>query len=177
MTITDVLILIGILVFVLLGFRDGFFKKIFGILGFLAGLICATKFMGQLADYLNVWLGIGGDAALILGFFSIFIAVILLVNLSYRWFGESGSDTLKYWSRLAGGFLGAAQGAVAVSLVLIMFQDLDLISPETKRDSLLYDSSLKIAPRVFDYMTRWMPTSKKFEDELKDIKEKLEKYK
>ncbi len=177
MNITDILILLVVLLFVLIGFRDGFFKKIFGILGFLGGLICATKFMAPMADYGSGWLGLGSETSLILAFFSIFLLVIIVVNLFYRWFGESGAETLKYWSRLLGGFLGAAQGAVAVSLVLLMFDQFGMPSEETKHDSLFYGNSVIIAPKVFDYMTKWLPASKKFEEELKEIKSKLERYK
>ena len=62
MNTTDIGILLGVLFFVVLGFRDGLMKKVFGTLGFLGGLICATKFMGDLggtrrADYYRRKLG------------------------------------------------------------------------------------------------------------------------
>lgn len=174
MNVTDILILAGILVFVLLGFRDGLLKKIFGILGVLGGLICATKFMSTVADFIEPWLNVGQETLLIFAFAAIFLGVVIVVNLFYRWFGETGSDTLKTWSRLSGGFLGAAQGAVAVSLVLLMMSLFDLPSESAKRESALYDGVYQLAPKIFDYSTRWMPSSKKFFDELKNV---MEKYK
>ncbi len=174
MSILDILILIGILIFVLLGFRDGLLRKVFGILAVLGGLICATKFMSPVADFISQWMSFGEETLVILSFFLIFIIIIAIVNLFYRWFGETGSDTLKVWSRLAGGFLGAFQGALAVSLILQMFNLFDIPVDETKKESNLYKPISQLAPAIFDYSLRWMPSSKKFLDELKTD---LEKYK
>lgn len=167
MNVTDILILLGVLVFVVLGFRDGFFKKVFGILGFLGGLIFATKFMVPFAGYLSTWLSLSDETALILAFFIIFMLFIVVVNFFYRWFGRTGSETMKFWSRIAGGFLGAAQGAVAVSLILLMLSVLDIPDADAKQESMLYDSTFQVAPMVFDYTTKWMPSSKKFFDEVR----------
>jgi membrane protein required for colicin V production len=164
---TDILIIVGILLFVVLGFRDGFFKKIFGILGFLGGLICATKFMQPLGNYIASSLNFTLETSLIVAFFAIFIFFIIILNLLYKGFGRSGGDTLKIWSRVAGGLLGAVQGAVAVSLILLMFDQFGMPDDETKQSSLLYDQTYQFAPIVFDYTTRWIPDSKKFFEELK----------
>ncbi len=167
MNIADILIMLGVLVFIVLGFRDGFFKKVFGILGFLGGLIFATKFMIPFGGYLATWLSLSDETSLILAFFLIFMFFIVVVNLFYRWFGTTGNETMKFWSRIAGGLLGAAQGAVAVSLILLMLSLLDIPDEDTKKDSAMYDSTYQLAPMVFDYTTKWMPSSKKFFEEVK----------
>ncbi len=165
---TDILIIVGILLFIVLGIRDGLFKKIFGILGFLGGLICATKFMVPFSNVIIDWIGFSEEVSIILAFFIIFIIIVIIINLFYRWFGKSGSGTLKLWSRIAGGILGFAQGLVAVSLVLVMFSFYAIPSEEDRSDSLLYHDIFKIAPKVFDYMTKWIPDSKKFFEEIKE---------
>jgi|SRR5271169_2915082 len=174
MNFLDIFILIGILIFVLLGFRDGLLRKVFGLLAVLGGLICATKFMSPVADFISQWVNLGEETVVIVSFFFIFISVIVIVNLFYRWFGESGSDTLKIWSRLIGGFLGAGQGALAVSLVLLMFNLFDIPSDDAKKGSTLYQPIFQLAPGIFDYSLRWIPSSRKFFEE---IKNDLEKYK
>ncbi|MDI6767176.1 MAG: CvpA family protein [Bacteroidota bacterium] len=168
MNTTDILIVVGILLFVVLGIRDGFFKKIFGILGFLGGLICATKFMVPFAETFIDWIGFSEEISLILAFFIIFILFVVLVNLFYHWFGQSGSGTIELWSRIIGGILGFAQGLVAVSLVLVMFSFYDIPTKEDRSDSFLYKDTIKIAPNVFNYMTKWIPDSKMFFEEIKD---------
>ena len=173
MNYLDILILVGIALSVLLGIRDGFFKKIFGILSFIGGLILATKFMGEGSSYIKGWLGFSNDTSSILAFFILFIAVVAIVNLFYRWIGPSGSDTMKLWSRVGGGLLGIGQGLVAVSLILLMLDAFEFTSDEEKNSSMFYPQVYSIAPAVFDYVTDWMPQSKKFFEE---IKEKIEKF-
>lgn len=170
---TDVLILVGILVFVILGIRDGFLRKIFGLLGFFAGLILGTKFMGSLSGVLQSTIDLSDEGSLALSFFLIFMAVMIVVNLFYRWFGQSGGDALKVWSRLGGALLGILQGLVAVSLVLVMFNLFDVPSEATRQGSILYNDVYRIAPEIFDYTSRFLPSSKKFFDEMKDQVAKL----
>ncbi|MBA4311371.1 MAG: hypothetical protein C0417_01955 [Chlorobiaceae bacterium] len=167
MNITDILIAIGVLFFVALGVRDGFFKKLYGIIGFIGGLVAATKFMSPLAEIFVESLGISHDGAMIFAFFIIFAGIILIANLFYRWFGQSSGESVHLWSRIAGGLLGAAQGLLAVSLILVMLDFFQIPEEETKKESILYYDVYPLAPTIFDYTTRWMPDSKRFFDEIK----------
>ena len=167
MNTIDVVILLCIVFYVVLGFRDGFLRKLFGILGFLGGLILATKFMAPLSDYVKSWLDFSDEASLIIAFFCIFMCTIIIINLFYKWFGQSGSESLKIWSRIAGALLGAAQGIVMASLVLVMVRMVGLPSADDKEESMFYADTYPVAPHIFDYSTRWMPDSKKFFEEVK----------
>jgi uncharacterized membrane protein required for colicin V production len=165
--VTDILIGVGIFLFAALGFRDGFMRKIFGILGFWGGLIFATKFMNPLGEFFNHMIGLSSEIALILSFCVIFLAITLFVNLVYRWTGDTTRGTLPISSRFAGAILGAGQGVVAVSLILLMLNIFDVPAPESRKDSTLYHTSIKVAPAVFNYSTKWMPRSRAFIDEVK----------
>ena len=122
MNLVDICIILVVLSFMMLGFRDGFLKKIFDIIGFWGGLIVATKFTTTFAESLTRWLGWSEDAAIVIAFSIIFGLLSLIANFSYRWFGQTGTESLKIVSRLGGLLLGAAQGLVAISLILIMCQ-------------------------------------------------------
>jgi membrane protein required for colicin V production len=167
MNFADILILIGLIIYMINGFRDGFQKKIFGIIGFWGGLILGTKLMDPVGTQYCAWFGIDEDLAFVLAFFCLFVMVAVIMNLSYRWFGKTGSATLPTMSRIGGALLGAVQGLVALSLILIMFNIFDIPSEETQNDSLFYNETLQIAPEIFDYSTSWLPDSKIFFDELK----------
>ncbi len=174
MNYLDILILIGLILSVILGIRDGFFRKIFGILGIIGGLILATKYMAFGADYIKGWMGFSDETSSILAFFILLIAVVAIVNLFYRWIGPSRDDAMKLWSRVGGGILGIGQGLVVVSLLLLMMDAFGMASDDDKESSTLYPQVVPIAPAVFDYVTDWMPQSKKFFEE---IREKIEKFK
>lgn len=167
MTLVDVLIILGLLLAMVLGFRDGFMRKIFGIIGFLAGLVAATKLMAPVGDLVVTAAGLSVESARIVAFSLVFIAFVILENLFYRKFGLQPGNVLKIGSRAAGAVVGIFQGAVAVSLILIMFNIFEEPSQETKDKSLLYKPIFNIAPLVFDYATSWLPESRAFLDELK----------
>jgi uncharacterized membrane protein required for colicin V production len=168
MSTTDILMLVGILAFVILGIRDGFLRKTFGIMGFIIGLICATRFMTPVSDRFTEWLGFDAETALVLAFFAIFVGIVVAVNLFYRWFGQTKSDAIKVVSRISGGILGGIQGIVAVSIILVMFNLFDLPTEEEKQESVFYDDIVYVAPRIFDMTTQLFPDSKHFFDLIKD---------
>lgn len=176
MNFTDICIVVFFIMSMVLGFRDGFLKKVFGILGFWGGLIAATKFMTPLGDKFIQWFSFTEEASLVMAFCSIFILISLVANFSYRWFGQTGSESLNTASRIGGALLGAVQGLVAISLILIMFQLFGIPSDEAQDESLLYEQSLQVAPAVFDYSTQWIPGSKAFLDELQGKIKHLNTY-
>lgn len=169
----DIYVIIGISLFVVLGFRDGFSKKIFGFFGIWGGLILSIKFIEPTSDFLIQSLSLDIETAVALGLFIIFVLSILLVNLVYRWFGRSESDTLNIRNRIAGCVLGFCQGLITVSLVLIILSIFDTPDEGDKKSSLLYGKMVRVAPLVFDYSTRWMPTSQAFIDVMKSRIEKF----
>ena len=164
MTMTDICTIVGLSLFVLLGFRDGFFKKIFGIFGIWGGLILAIKYMNPLSDNLTPWLDFSNEVAVVLAFSVIFLFSVIAVNVIYRSFGRSSSDTLDIRTRIAGAVLGFGQGLVTVSLVLIMLSIFETPGEDERKSSFIYDKMLKVAPAVFDVSTRWMSTRTTFLD-------------
>jgi membrane protein required for colicin V production len=167
MAITDICIVVGIILFALLGFRDGFFRKLFGILGLIVGLIVATKYMSGLGENIMHWLDFPSDVSYVLAFSFLFMAAMVIMNLVFRWFGRSSRETLSIRSRFIGAILGLAQGTVVVSLLLIMFNIFDIPSKEDKEEAVLYGPVTAIAPAVFNYTTSWMPSSKNFFEQIK----------
>ena len=167
MNITDIAIVIGICLYMLLGFRDGFFKKIFGILGFWGGFIFAILYMDSVSEVIESWFDFSTEVSLVLAFFVILLFVVVIVNLLYRWFGASASENIQIRSRIAGALLGAGQGLVGISLVLVMLSIFDVPSEDDKKGSALYKNTIKIAPLVFDYSTQWIPESRQFVDVLR----------
>jgi membrane protein required for colicin V production len=167
MVLLDLLIILILVATTLLGIKDGFFKKVFGVLGFWLGFVLATKYMGLVAGWLISWLDLESDAAHILGYAVIFTAVVVAVNLGYRWFGQSGKETLSPKSRIAGGVFGFAEGLVLASLLLLAMSIFNEPDDQTKRESAFYYSLITVAPDVFDYSLSWMASGTEFVDEIR----------
>lgn len=172
-TYIDITIFIVVVLFVLLGYKDGFFRKIFSILSLFIGFIIATKLMGPFGELIMEWFDFPPFFSYPFAFFAILIAVMLIVMLLYKWLGSKGT-VLKLINRFGGAFLGAAQGLLLMSLVLIVLKFADIPSEETKRDSFMYQHIINVAPKVFDFALTVVPESKTFFEE---IEKNLEKYK
>jgi uncharacterized membrane protein required for colicin V production len=169
----DIYIIIGVSVFIVIAFRDGFSKKIFGFFGVWGGLIGAIKLAGFTTDLLMQSLSLDVESAVAISIAGIFVLSIVIVNVIFRWFGKTGDDTISIRNRIAGSVLGACQGLMAVSLVLVLLSLFDSPSEEDKQGSVLYSKMVHLAPLVYDYSTRWMPESKSFNDEMTS---KIEKF-
>jgi membrane protein required for colicin V production len=167
MVMLDLLIILILVASTLLGIKDGFFKKVFGVLGFWGGFVLATKYMNVVAQWIISWIDMESDTAHILGYAIIFTAVVVTMNLAYRWFGQSGKETLSPKSRIAGGLFGFAEGLVLASLLLLAMSIFNSPDDRTKRESAFYYSLITVAPDVFDYSLSWSTSSKEFVDEIK----------
>jgi uncharacterized membrane protein required for colicin V production len=162
----DFIIIGALVLFGFFGYRHGFFKKVFGLVSFILGLVLATKCMGPCGALLERWLDLSPEISFVVGFFSVFLLVILLQKVLYRLLvKKEGSVDLV--NRLAGMLIGLAEGLIGISLVLLMVSVFGAPSEKTKRDSSLYKPALNFAPRLFDFALEMIPTSKKFYDILK----------
>lgn len=173
MVLIDLFIILILVASTLLGIKDGFFKKVFGVLGFWGGFVLATKYMDIVGGWLIGWLEIDSAVAHILGYAIIFTAVVVGTNLGYRWFGQTGKETLSPKSRIAGGVFGFCEGLVLASLLLVAMSIFGEPDNRTKRESAFYDGVVDIAPAVFDYSLSWMPEQREFMDEIKGRFENL----
>lgn len=169
----DFVILLGVIFYVILGFRDGFMKKVFGIIGFWGGLVLAGKFMTSVGGWIYASVGFSHDTSFVLAFAAIFTCISVMCNVSFRWFGVANSNTMTVKARFGGGVLGLAQGILAVSLLMVMLSVFEMPSEESKKDALFFEITADIAPMVFDASTAWIPDSRAFVNE---VMEKFEKF-
>ena len=169
----DVYLILGISAFVVVGFRDGFSKKVFGFFGVWGGLIAAIKLLDVTYDLFSQWASTDIDTSVALAIGLTLLLCVVLVNFSFRWFGQTGDDTLNIKNRIAGAVLGGCQGLIAISTLLVILGIFGTPAEEDRESSTLYRGMAKLAPLVFDYSTKWMPSSMSFKEELSA---KLEKH-
>jgi len=162
----DAYIIVGISAFMVVGFRDGFSKKVFGFFGVWGGLIAAIKLLDVTYDLFSQWASTDIETSVAFAIGLTLLLCVVLVNFSFRWFGQTGNDTLNVKNRIAGAVLGGCQGLIAISTLLILLGIFDTPGEEDRESSTLYGNMVKLAPFVFDYSTRWMPSSMSFKEEL-----------
>ncbi|MBI5214321.1 MAG: CvpA family protein [Ignavibacteriae bacterium] len=166
----DIFIIAGLIISIALGFKDGFFRKLYGVLGFLGGLSASLLLYPIVGDWFSAWFEFSTEISRILAFAAVFIVFIVSLNIIYRMLGTDKNKTIKTTSRFAGGFIGAFQGAVSVSLLLILFSRMEVIDEQAKNESLMYDKFIDFAPQVINYTMKWLPKTAEFIEELKGTK-------
>ena len=164
----DIMIILGMIFFMVLGFRDGFMKKLYGIIGFWVGLITATQLMPFVGMRFANLFSMTKELSHIVAFCVIFLIVVVLENVFWRWFGAVGGDTRSMKQRLGGVLIGTLQGLVAVSLFLVMSAIVNLPPKSARERSSLYTTFLHFAPSAYDFSTTFIRSDKGFLDMLKD---------
>ncbi len=173
MNFVDILTILTLILFALLGFKDGFFRKIIGIFTFFIAFIAATKLMDPVGDWIVDWFEFAPFFSYPLGFFLSFLIVIFVINILFRLLGPKAT-VLSILNRIFGALLGAAQGLLIASLFLIVLKFANLPSEQSKRESVFYNNIIELAPKVFDTVLAIVPDSKTFFDE---IEKNLDRYK
>jgi len=159
----DLIILLYLIPFLILGYRDGLLKKSFAVLGSLIAFIMATKAMANVSGMIYNGYHLRKEMSNIIAFTIVLIVIVVLENLMYHWIHKTAvQDRPKLWSRIGGAFLGGLQGLVAASLMPVFLYIASLPPQKMKQESILYRPFFVIAPAVFDYCTSWVPESRAF---------------
>lgn len=149
-----------------LGFRAGLFKKILGLVSFVVGLIFATKLMSPMGRVFHQSFGLPLEGSYVLAFLLILVGIVVVQGILAKRIGELSAGTV-ILNRAGGTVLGLFQGILIASVILVTLSIFDLPSDATRRNSLLYKSTLNVGPRLFDLCTGALPESKSFYEELK----------
>lgn len=172
----DIIILAVVAWFLVRGLWRGFFQEILGLVGLVVAMLLATKYMSNVAAWLDGALTLPSPLSTVLGFVTIFFTVVLgfqlLIHLLQR---LSQVSHLRWFERAGGGLVGFLKGATIVSLALLFLSLVPLLNrilPD-ESDTLLVRPARSFAPAVFDVVTRFMPDSKSFYDEVLESAQEL----
>ncbi len=176
MNYVDYFILAVIAYFLIRGLLRGFFSEVLGFIGVIAALICATKYMSNLAVWIDRLLDIPSVVVTVLSFVIIFFAVVFafqfLAHLLERFFKRAN---LGWLEKLGGAGFGFLKGATIVSLLLLFISVVPFGTRLIKGlpQSKLNEPFRGFAPKLFNLMMEIVPQSKSFYMECKESLEKL----
>jgi uncharacterized membrane protein required for colicin V production len=147
--VMDILIFVPMLVFILLGFRDGVIRKLVAIVMLIAGLFLGQLFMHDLGQFLadNKW--IESTDSSMYGYLIIFSAVVILQWLLYKLVARSYKIG-GFMDRIGGLALGFIEGTLFLSCLFFIFAQTGFPSRDLKRDSMFYKPIVNIAPQILD---------------------------
>ncbi len=145
----DLFLVSPLILFTVMGFRDGVVRKLVGIGAIILGLFMAQGFMHDLTDLLTSTAGSTQEGSPGLSFAIIFFTIILASSVIYR----LASDNYKIGGaadRVLGAVFGLIQGALLASSILLMMAFSGSPSRRTAEDSRLYKPLVNIAPQILD---------------------------
>ena len=161
----DLLILLPLIVFGSLGFRDGSIRKIVAIVVSIAAMFLAQAFMHDLGALLRDNLRYDSRTAPMTAFLMIFFMLFFLQSLLYRFITDNYKIG-KIVDRVIGVVLGTVEGLIVISVVIFVLTMQGPPSRKTIWDSRLYHPTAAVAPQIMDFFGNLVPTATKTFDKL-----------
>jgi len=160
LNLIDIIIVILLAAGFILGFKDGFVRKIIGLLGFCLAIILAIVFSAKMGKIIESIFGIEYYLSEIIGGFAIFVVTIVIFAVIKR-IVHPFDKVNNLINQLLGGFIGFVQILFFISAALYLLNIFDIPDKKTKKDSLLYYGVYAVLPATIDYLKTYTPDSKK----------------
>ena len=145
----DLLLIAPLILYTLLGLRDGLVRKLVSIGAIVLALFLGQAFMRDAGEWMVDNVGTSPGNAPTLGFLFIFCCITLLVSAIYKL--TSGNYKIGgIPDKVLGAILGLVQGALLASSLLLILAFQGIPSRATAHDSRLYKPIVNIAPQILD---------------------------
>lgn len=169
MNFIDIIIVVLLLAGFILGFKDGFVRKIIGLLGFALAIFLSVFYASSLGKIIESIFGIEYYLAEIIGGFVIFCITIVIFAVIKR-IVHPFDKVNNLINQMLGGLVGFIQILFFISAAFYLLNIFNVPGTKTKNSSILYYGVYAILPKTIDYLKRFTPDSKKLIKEY--IKEK-----
>lgn len=159
MNFIDIIIIILLLAGFILGFKDGFVRKLIGIIGFFLAVFLAIIYSSNLGKVIESAFGIEFYLSEIIGGFAIFFFIVAVFAVIKR-IVHPFDKVNNLINQLLGGFVGFIQILFFISAALYLLNIFDIPGKEIKKNSLLYYGTFAVLPKTVDYIKNYVPDSK-----------------
>lgn len=159
MSITDILIAAAVLIGFLLGYKDGFVRKLIGLLGFAAAIVLASIYASELGRMIERVFDIEIYLARIIGGITIFITIVLITSIIKR-LVHPFDKVNNFVNQLVGGVVGAIQILFFASAAIYLLNIFDVPNPKEKEKSILYTSVYSLIPETVNLLNEYTPETK-----------------
>ena len=156
----DILLVVAIIIGFILGYKDGFLRKLIGFIGFILAILLAALFKDFFGLFLEKHFDIEYNFAEILAGILIFFGTILIFSILKRIIHPFDKIN-SLINKLVGGFIGALQILFFVSAILLFLDIFDLPEEKTKKDSIFYEQTYSIIPSTFNLIKGYTPDTEK----------------
>ncbi len=152
MSSIDIIILIACVIAFILGYKDGFVRKLIGTVGFFLAVYLGITFSTFGGDAINKVMTVEPEFARVLGGFFIFVLTIIIAAVTKR-LVHPFDKVNNLINRIAGGAVGTLQILIFISAVFYIMNIFSYPSKESRDKSSLYPFVRRILPKTIHTIT------------------------
>jgi membrane protein required for colicin V production len=157
----DIIFAVIIVLAVIRGFQKGLIVAVFSFVAFFIGLAAALKLSAVAAGYIGKTVKVSDRWLPVISFALVFIVVIILVHLGAKMIEKSFQVVMLGWLNRAGGILFYIIIYITIFSVLLFYaRQVNLIQPETIKNSVTYEYVQPWAPKAINAFGRVIPVFK-----------------
>ena len=169
MNYIDLVLSILLLIAAIQGFRKGFIIELASLLALILGIWGGIKFSAFTADFITKHTGYHSQHLGTIAFIVTFIAIVILIHIMAKLLDTVVKAVLLgFLNRLAGIIFGVLKAAVILSIVLLLFDDIDenvhILPAKQKEESKIYTPMKQVVPTLFPFIKLWNTNSGKKEE-------------
>ena len=160
MSILDVIIAAFIVIGFILGFKDGFVRKIIGLVGFILASYLSIKLAAGFGRTIEHIFKIEFYLSEIIGGIVIFLLIILVTSIVKRVVHpfDKVNNTI---NQIIGGVVGMFQILFFLSALFLLLNVFNQPSEKVTSKSFFYGRVITIIPNVINYVKDYTPETKK----------------
>lgn len=164
MILLDALIILAVIIGFILGFKDGFVRKLVGIAGFVVAVVAAVFLAGKLGSVIEKIFGIEYYLAEIIAGILIFFSILAIFMFLKR-VVHPFDKVNNLINQIVGGLVGSIQILYFLSAIFIIVNVFDQPNKQTREQSLFYNASYQVIPLTIQYLSHYAPQPRQLIEE------------
>ena len=172
----DGIILILICISFYRGWKKGILWAIFSMVSVVIGILLSLKLSHQVADYLFKQNIMTSQYTLLISFILIFVLVVFLFRFGIKLVEKLLEAVLLGWAnKILGGVLYSLMTIFIVSTLVWLFNQVNILGPELKKDAKTYTYIEPISPKVIELSSEYLPLMKNLFQQIKGLTQQTTK--
>lgn len=169
MNYIDLVLGILLIIAAIQGFRKGFIIEFASLAALILGIWGGIKFSDLTANFITKYTGYTSEYLSTIAFFVTFILIVILIHMMAKMLDNVVKAVfLGFLNRLAGIIFGVLKIAVILSVLLLLFDEVDenvhLLPTRQKQESQIYGPMKSVVPTLFPFIKLWKTTDKDNEE-------------
>ena len=172
MNYIDLVLGILLLIAAIQGFRKGFIIELASLAALILGIWGGIKFSDFTANFITKHTGYHSQHLSTIAFIVTFIAIVILIHILAKMLDTVVKAVfLGFLNRLAGIIFGVLKFAVILSVLLLLFDDIDenvhILPAKQKEESKIYTPMKQVVPTLFPFIKLWKTNEVNKKEEVK----------